>query len=212
MAQSNYAIIRRADGSPEEKVLKGTQIPLRPGDVVTFYTAGGGGYGDPSKRTREAIAGRPGRRLCVEGRSATQLRVRRMTSTDKAASRPPIARAAAICAAPWRPPDIDALLLYGNNWHADYLRYASDFGIVEGQGLALFERDGSVTLLLDDAAEAERARAETAHEVVWAHDLVGAAKALLLRGGNRRVAGAPYHLAALWPCSPGQGAASLRRR
>src|SRR5580692_6333339 len=87
--------------------------------------------------------------------------------------------------------DIDALLLYGNNWHADYLRYASDFGIVEGQGLALFERDGSVTLLLDDAAEAERGRAETAHEVVWAHDLVGAAKALLLRGGNRRVAGAP---------------------
>src|SRR5580692_10810958 len=53
--QSNYAIIRRADGSPEERVLKGTQIPLRAGDVVTFYTAGGGGYGDPSTRTREAI-------------------------------------------------------------------------------------------------------------------------------------------------------------
>jgi N-methylhydantoinase B len=53
--QSNYAIIRRADGSPEEKVLKGTQIPLRAGDVVTFYTAGGGGYGDPVNRAREAI-------------------------------------------------------------------------------------------------------------------------------------------------------------
>jgi N-methylhydantoinase B len=53
--QSNYAIIRRADGSPEEKVLKGTQIPLRPDDIVTFYTAGGGGYGDPSKRSRGAI-------------------------------------------------------------------------------------------------------------------------------------------------------------
>ena len=90
--------------------------------------------------------------------------------------------------------DIDGLLLYGNNWHADYLRYAGDFGIVEGQGLALFERDGSVTLLLDDRAEAERARAETGHEVVWAQDLVGAAKALLLRGGNRRVAAAPYQL------------------
>jgi Xaa-Pro aminopeptidase len=90
--------------------------------------------------------------------------------------------------------DIDGLLLYGNNWHADYLRYAGDFGIVEGQGLALFDRDGSVTLLLDDPAEAERARAETGHEVVWAHDLLGAAKALLLHGGNRRVAAAPYHL------------------
>src|SRR3984885_12550733 len=90
--------------------------------------------------------------------------------------------------------DTDALLLYGNNWHADYLRYASDFGIVEGQGLALFRRDGSVTLLLDDPAEADRARAEAAHDVVSARDLVAEAKDLLIRGGNRRVAGAPYHL------------------
>jgi N-methylhydantoinase B len=52
---SNYAVISRADGSPDEKVLKGTQIALQPGDVVTFYTAGGGGYGDPRKRAREAI-------------------------------------------------------------------------------------------------------------------------------------------------------------
>ncbi|MBV9971097.1 MAG: hydantoinase B/oxoprolinase family protein, partial [Xanthobacteraceae bacterium] len=53
--KSNYAVIRRADGSPDETVLKGTQIPLHPGDVVTFYTAGGGGYGDPMNRAREAI-------------------------------------------------------------------------------------------------------------------------------------------------------------
>ena len=90
--------------------------------------------------------------------------------------------------------DVDALLLYGNTWHADFLRYATDFGIVEGQALALFERDGAVTLLLDDPAEAERARAETGHEVVSARDLVGAAKDLLHRRGNRRVAAAPYHL------------------
>jgi Xaa-Pro aminopeptidase len=90
--------------------------------------------------------------------------------------------------------NIDALVLYGNNWHADYLRYASDFGIVEGQGLALFRRDGSVTLLLDDPAEADRARAETVHEVVSARDLVGETKNLLHRAGNRRVAAAPYHL------------------
>jgi Xaa-Pro dipeptidase len=90
--------------------------------------------------------------------------------------------------------NVDGLLVYGNNWHADFLRYASDFGIVEGQGLALFERDGTVALLLDDPAEAERARAETSHEVKWAADLVGTAKNLLLRGGNRRIAAAPYHL------------------
>jgi Xaa-Pro aminopeptidase len=90
--------------------------------------------------------------------------------------------------------NIDRLLLYGNNWHADFLRYASDFGIVEGQGLALFEREGSITLVLDDPVEAERARAETRHEVVSSRDLVGAAKSLLLRGDNRPVAVAPYHL------------------
>jgi Xaa-Pro aminopeptidase len=90
--------------------------------------------------------------------------------------------------------NIDGLLVYGNTWHADFLRFASDFGIVEGQGLALFERDGTVVVLLDDPAEVERARHETSHEVVWAADLVGAAKNLLLRGGNRRVAAAPYHL------------------
>jgi Xaa-Pro aminopeptidase len=90
--------------------------------------------------------------------------------------------------------DVDRLLLYGNNWHADFLRYASDFSIVEGQGLALFERDGRVTLLLDDPAEAERARAETCHEVVSTRDVVGATKSLLLRSGDRSVAAAPYHL------------------
>jgi Xaa-Pro dipeptidase len=90
--------------------------------------------------------------------------------------------------------DIDGLLVYGNNWHADFLRYASDFGIVEGQGLALFERDGTVVLLLDDPAEVTRARTETSHEVMWAGNVVGAAKDLLFRGGNRRVAAAPYHL------------------
>jgi Xaa-Pro dipeptidase len=90
--------------------------------------------------------------------------------------------------------DVDRLLLYGNNWHADFLRYGSDFGIVEGQGLALFERDGAVTLLLDDPAEADRARAETPHEVVFARDLVATARDLLLRDGNRRVAAAPHQL------------------
>jgi Xaa-Pro dipeptidase len=89
---------------------------------------------------------------------------------------------------------VDGLLLYGNNWHADFLRYGSDFGVVEGQGLALFERDGSVTLLLDDPAEAERARAETPHDVVLARDLVGTARNFLLRRGNRLVAAAPYEL------------------
>lgn len=50
----NTAVIKPKSG-PERIVLKGTEIPLEPGDVVTFETAGGGGYGDPAKRPRTAI-------------------------------------------------------------------------------------------------------------------------------------------------------------
>ena len=90
--------------------------------------------------------------------------------------------------------DVDALLVYGNSWHADSLRYATDFGIQEGQALALVGRDGSVVLLLDDRGEVDRARADGNCEVVFAPKLVDAARELLARSGNRRVAAAPWHL------------------
>ena len=32
---------------------------------------------------------------------------------------------------------IDEMVVYGNGWQGDYLRYVSDFGILEGQALAL---------------------------------------------------------------------------
>ena len=47
---------------------------------------------------------------------------------------------------------IEVLVLFGNNWHADHLRYATDFGIQEGQGIALVREDGTTTLILDDPA------------------------------------------------------------
>lgn len=90
--------------------------------------------------------------------------------------------------------DIDALLIYGNSWHADSLRYATDFGIQEGQALALVGKDGSTTLLLDDRAEAERAIAEGNCEVVFAPRLIEAARDMLGRAGNRRVAATPWRL------------------
>ena len=55
---------------------------------------------------------------------------------------------------------LDHLVLFGNAWQNDYLRYAADFGILEGEGIALVGRDGSVTLYLDDRMEAERAGVE----------------------------------------------------
>ena len=53
---------------------------------------------------------------------------------------------------------LDTLLVYGNAWQGDYLRYATDFGILEGQALAMVRGDGHVTLYLDSALEADRAQ------------------------------------------------------
>ena len=52
---------------------------------------------------------------------------------------------------------IDELVLYGNAWQADYLRYAAGFGILEGHGIAVVSADGTTELYLDSASEAERA-------------------------------------------------------
>ena len=41
---------------------------------------------------------------------------------------------------------IDELALYGNAWQGDYLRYAADFGILEGHGIALVAADGTTEL------------------------------------------------------------------
>jgi N-methylhydantoinase B len=50
----NEAVIYRNDGS-EERVLKQTNIQLEEGDEVSFFTGGGGGYGDPKNRNKDAI-------------------------------------------------------------------------------------------------------------------------------------------------------------
>jgi hypothetical protein len=47
---------------------------------------------------------------------------------------------------------IDLLVVYGNAWQSDYLRYATDYGILEGEGLAVVRRDGATTLYLDSPA------------------------------------------------------------
>jgi Xaa-Pro dipeptidase len=90
---------------------------------------------------------------------------------------------------------LDVLLLYGNAWQNDYLRYATDFGILEGQALAIARADGDVTLYLDSPFEAERAEAECGGvTVVHAPDLVAVVNEALQRLRNQRFGGAPYRL------------------
>src|SRR5215468_6158620 len=49
---------------------------------------------------------------------------------------------------------IDEIVVYGNGWQGDYLRYVSDFGILEGHGIAVIAADGTVELFLDSATDA----------------------------------------------------------
>ncbi|MFL5064549.1 MAG: M24 family metallopeptidase, partial [Xanthobacteraceae bacterium] len=90
---------------------------------------------------------------------------------------------------------LDALVLYGNAWQGDYLRYVTDFGILEGQALAIARRDGEVTLYLDSPLEAERAALECPGvSVVLAPDLVAMVDQALNRLRNQRIGGAPFRL------------------
>lgn len=87
---------------------------------------------------------------------------------------------------------IEALVVYGNSWQSDYLRYVADFSSLEGHGIALMAPDGSVELFLDSASEAERAEAETAGIAVSLAPEIGRAVAgRLERIANRRIAAAP---------------------
>jgi len=109
--------------------------------------------------------------------------------------RPVFARRRARLAEAMATAGVDALILYGNAWQNDYLRYATDFGILEGQALALARQDGEVTLYLDSPLEAERAALECAGvEVVHAPDLVVTVETALGRLRNQRIGGAPFRL------------------
>lgn len=65
---------------------------------------------------------------------------------------------------------IQTLIVYGNAWTCDYLRYATDFASLEGHAVALVGRDNT-RLFVESRAEAERARAESAHNhIEWLAD------------------------------------------
>lgn len=89
----------------------------------------------------------------------------------------------------------DALVVYGNAWQGDYLRYATDFGILEGQALAIVGEDGHVALYLDSPLEVDRAELDCPSlEVIYAPDLTAAVDAKLDRLRNHRIGVAPQRL------------------
>jgi Xaa-Pro aminopeptidase len=94
---------------------------------------------------------------------------------------------------------IDHLVLYGNAWLGDYLRYGSDFGILEGHGIALISASGDVELFLDSATDAERAEREVPDiKVSFTPNIVSVVGAKLDRVANSRVAAAPRKFLPRW--------------
>jgi Xaa-Pro aminopeptidase len=90
---------------------------------------------------------------------------------------------------------LDLLVVYGNAWQNDYLRYATDFGILEGQALALVRTDGQVTLYLDSPLDVDRAQIDCPGlEVIHAPDLVGEVDGALDRFRNQRIGAGPHRL------------------
>lgn len=89
----------------------------------------------------------------------------------------------------------DAVVLCGNAWQSDYLRYASGFGPLDGDAVLLLERDGAARLFVATPDEAERARIEAPdNDVAWAPVPARAAAAALAESGIGAAAGAPWSL------------------
>lgn len=94
---------------------------------------------------------------------------------------------------------IDAIIAFGTNWQEAYLRYVSDFCILEGSGVAVLTSDGDCRLVLDSLAEAERAQEEAASvDVTFSRELSRGVIATLEPFANQRLAAAPPHLMPGW--------------
>jgi Xaa-Pro aminopeptidase len=91
---------------------------------------------------------------------------------------------------------LDGIVVVGNAWQADYLRFATDLAVVEGDAAAVVLADGASFAWFESGIEADRARA--AHpraEVMACGDLVAAVTSHLARlGPGRRIAAAPTAL------------------
>ena len=91
--------------------------------------------------------------------------------------------------------DVDLLVVYGNAWQSDYLRYATDYGILEGEGLAIVRHDGATTLFLDSPLEADRSAVESPDiETIYAPQMLAEVESILERAANSRIATAPKRL------------------
>ncbi|HWM49684.1 MAG TPA: Xaa-Pro peptidase family protein [Xanthobacteraceae bacterium] len=93
---------------------------------------------------------------------------------------------------------IEAIVAFGTNWQEAYLRYVSDFCILEGSGIAILTADGRCRLFLESVAEAERASGETSVEVALVRNLAQTVGDALASVSNQHVLAAPPALMPSW--------------
>ncbi|MEE2760286.1 MAG: Xaa-Pro peptidase family protein [Pseudomonadota bacterium] len=90
---------------------------------------------------------------------------------------------------------LDGLMVYGNAWRVDYLRYATDFSVLEGDAIGIVLAGGETHIIVEGPVEG--ARAAAAHPdatVITTDDLVGTASARIKAFGNHQIAMAPADL------------------
>ncbi len=87
---------------------------------------------------------------------------------------------------------IDVLVVAGNPWRSDYLRFAADITPVEGHAFAFIEREGPARIIVESPAEAARLRSEQAElDVRWSLSAIGETETAIRELGKRRIALAP---------------------
>ncbi len=87
---------------------------------------------------------------------------------------------------------IDVLVVAGNPWRSDYLRFAADLAPLEGQVFAFVEHEGAVSVVAEHPVEAARFRCEQPElQVSWSVSPIDEAEAAIRSLGSKRVALAP---------------------
>jgi Xaa-Pro aminopeptidase len=87
---------------------------------------------------------------------------------------------------------IDVLVVAGNPWRSDYLRYAADLAPAEGHAFAVIERESAVRVIAEHPLEAARFRSERPDlQVSWSVSPIEDTESAIRSLGRRRVALAP---------------------
>jgi Xaa-Pro dipeptidase len=87
---------------------------------------------------------------------------------------------------------IDVLVVAGNPWRSDYLRFAADITPVEGHAFAFIEREGPARIIVESPVEAARLRSEQPElDVAWSLCAIEETETAIRELGSRRIAIAP---------------------